>query len=221
MVTSAAPVLTEVSQILNESTTDTGTKRLGYFNRSVKKVLSMKKWGFEKRKRTLTLTAGVQTYDLTAQFSDFNTLKGIISVWVGGKKIDSIDYDEKADVSAPATQKFYLEPGNETLGFRKTIVGNETIEVWYYANHTNISTSAEVLTFDIPDEMVLAIAIYIKFLVHDGKRQRFDARNALLDFKEEIDNLRPMAATKKIKDRPRTVGNIFKYNRVRRVYVNH
>ena len=221
MITTAAPVLSEVSGMLNEATVDTSSKRIGYFNRAVRKVLSMKKWGFEKRKRTLTLAAATQTYDLAAQFSDYNPLKGIISVWLGGEKIDSIDHDTKADITTPASQAFYLDPDNQTLGFRKDIVGDEVIEVWYYAHHTYITTSAEALTFNIPDEMIMAIAIYLKHLVHDGKRQRFDARNALLDFKEEIDVLRPMAATKKIKDRPRTVGNIFHYNGVKRVYANH
>lgn len=181
----------------------------------------MKKWGFEKRTGTLTLTASVQTYDLAVQFSDYNPLKGVISVWLGGAKIDSIDYDEKADVSEPASQRFYLDPDNQTIGFRKDIVGDEVIEVVYYAIHTYVSTSAEALTFSIPDEIGIAIVLYMKYLVHEGKRQRYDSRNALLDFKDSIDELRPMAATKKIKDRPRTVGNIFRYNRVRRVYGTH
>lgn len=221
MITTAAPVLTELSGMLNESSADTSTKRIGYFNRSVRKVLSMKKWGFEKRTRQLTLTAGVQTYDLTAQFSDYNPLKGIISVWVNGAKIDSIDYDEKADVATPASQRCYLDPDNQTLGFRKEIAGDETILVLYYANHTYVTTNNEALTFDIPDDMVLAIALYMKHLVHEGKRQRYDSRNSLLDFKDEIDSLRPMAATKKMKDRPRTAPNIFRYNRIKRSYGTH
>lgn len=180
----------------------------------------MKKWGFEKKKGTLTLSAGVQTYSLVTQFSDYNPLKGIVSVWVNGQKIDSVDYDEKADVTSPATQKCYLEPDNETIGFRKEIDGTEVIEVLYYAFHTPVTASTEILAFDIPDEMILPIALYMKHLVHEGKRQRYDSRNALIDFKEEIDNLRPMAASKKMKDRPRVVSNIFRYNRVRRSYGN-
>lgn len=220
MITTPAAFLTETSNMLNESTVDNGTKRISYFNRSVRKVLSMKKWGFEKKKGTLTLSAGVQTYSLVTQFADYNPLKGIVSVWVNGQKIDSIDYDEKADVTSPATQKCYLEPDNETIGFRKEIDGTEVIEVLYYANHTAVTASTETLAFDIPDEMILPIALYMKHLVHEGKRQRYDSRNALLDFKEEIDNLRPMAASKKMKDRPRVVSNIFRYNRVRRSYGN-
>lgn len=221
MITTPAPVLSELSGMLNESTTDTSSKRLGYFNRSVRKVLSVKKWGFEKRTRTLTLVAEIQTYDLTAQFIDYNPIKGIISVWVNGAKIDSIDYDEKADVATPASQKFYLDPDNQTIGFRKTIAGDEEIKVIYYANHTYVTAQGETLTFDIPDDMILPIALYMKHLVHEGKRQRYDSRNALIDFKEEIDSLRPMAGSKKIKDRPRTVGNIFRYNRVKRSYGTH
>lgn len=220
MITTPAAFLTETSNMLNESTVDNGTKRISYFNRSVRKVLSMKKWGFEKKKGTLTLSAGVQTYSLTTLFSDYNPLKGIVSVWVNGQKIDSVDYDEKADITSPATQKCYLEPDNETIGFRKEIDGTEVIEVLYYANHTAVTASTETLAFDIPDEMILPIALYMKHLVHESKRQRYDSRNALIDFKEEIDNLRPMAASKKMKDRPRVVSNIFRYNRVRRSYGN-
>lgn len=221
MITTAAPFLSETSNMLNEPTVDVGAKRISYFNRSVRKTLSMKKWGFEKRTRNLTLSAGVQTYDLTTQFSDYNPLKGLISVWLNGEKIDSIDYDQKADSNVTATQKFYLDPDNQTIGFRSTISGSEMIQIVYYAHHTSISSSTEALVFNIPDEMILPIALYMKHLVHEGKRQRYDSRNALLDFKEEIDNLRPMAASKKIKDRPKTVPNIFAYNRIQRRYANH
>ncbi len=221
MITTAQPVLAETSQILNESSTDTSSKRIGYFNRSVKKVFGVGKWPWRKKKGTLDTDNEVQEYVLTTEFSDYDVQGGIISVWVGGIKILPIDYDRKADVDNPATQKFYLTPDNRSIGFIKTFDGTEDVEIWYFALHTYISSAGESLTVTLPDDISTAIALYMKFLVHDGKRQRYDARNALLDFKEEIDTLRPKIMSSKIKDAPKTVAKLFSYLKHKRVYATH
>ena len=191
MITTAQPILAETSNILNESSTDTSTKRLSYFNRSCKKVFGIARWPWRKRKGTLDTDPGIQEYDLKTEFTDYDVQAGIESVWVGGEKILPMNYDRKADVDTPATQKFYLTPDNRSIGFIKALDGTETVEIWYYAIHTYISASGESLVISIPDDISTAVAQYMKFLVHDGKRQRYDARNALLDFKEEIHTLRP------------------------------
>lgn len=221
MITTAQPILAETSQILNESTTDTSSKRIGYFNRSCKKVFSMYRWPWKKRKRTLTVEDGVQEYVLTTQFSDYDVNYGIDSVWVGGVKIGTINHDKKADIDNPDEQVFSLTPDKKSILFEKELDGTETVEIWYYAIHTYVSSANESLTVPIADDVSTAIALYMKHLVHEGKRQRYDSRNALLDFKEEIDTLRPVAASKKIKDAPRVMASPFAYLRHKRTYAPH
>lgn len=217
MITTPEPVLQETSNMLNESTTDTSAKRVSYFNRSVRKVISMRKWSWAKKKHDLAVSAGVQEYDLTSVISDYNIQWGIYEVWVGGKKIDPVNYDRRDNIAA-SDARFYLTPDNKKLGFTKTIDGTEDIDVWYYQVHVNAANHQASLNIPLPEDIQIAVALYIKHLVHEGKRQRYDSRNAILDFQQVIEELVLQDASNKAKDLPKTVPTVFTYARVRRIY---
>jgi len=56
------------------------------------------------------------------------------------------------------------------------------------------------------------------YKVHTAKRQRYDARNSLADFKEKIDGLRPQEASNKALNAPKTVPTVMQYYGIRRNY---
>jgi len=66
--------------------------------------------------------------------------------------------------------------------------------------------------------MLGAICLLMKAMVHGAKRQRYDERNALVDYKEEIEELVLQDASNKIKDLPQNVPTIFTYNKFNRTY---
>ena len=218
MITTLLPILDVVSRKLNESATDTTTKRIGYSNDAIRHILSLYKWGWSKKKLDLTVVNGTQEYVLTTEATDYSPVRGIYEVYVGGDKIDPVPYNNKDSVSSSTSQYFYLKPDDVTIGFTLDLDGTEDIDIWYYPVWTDAADSTSTLSISIPESMVELIAFYIKYLVHDGRRQRFDARNALLDFKQALDTIIPQQASGKVKDQPRRVYNFFSYLGFKRTY---
>lgn len=218
MITTPESCLAAVSRRLKETVTDTSSLRVGYFNDSGKHILSLYKWGWSRRKHDLDVDDGVQTYDLTSEISDYSPERGIWEVYVGGEKIDPVNYDRRDSAVGGTQQKFYLDPTDKTIGFTKDLDGTEDIDIWYYASWTDASLYNSTLTLPLPENILILFALYMKHLVHDGKRQRYDARNALLDFQEVLQNIIAQQGSSKIKDLPRHVPKLYAYTGFKRVY---
>lgn len=218
MLTTILPILQAVSRKLKESSTDTSTIRIGYTNDAIRYILAPYKWGWSIKKLDLTVSAGVQEYVLTTKAPDYSVIRGIFEVYAGGNKIDPVPYNNRNSVSSSTKQYFYLKPDDTTIGFTLAISGTEDIDIWYYAEWTDVADPATTISISIPESTVELIALYTKYLVHDGKRQRFDARNTLLDFKQALDTLIPQQGSAKIKDLPRRIYNFFSYLGFKRTY---
>ena len=220
MVSTMLPLLQTLYRLLKETTTDTSTLRIGYGNDAIRHILSLYKWSWSAKKHDLTVVADDQEYVLSTEITDYSIDRGIKEVYVAGVKISPIDFSRKGDItiSPTNTQVFYLTPDYRTIGFLKTIDGTEDIDIWAYREHTDVSDTTTSFAITLPDNMRNPVAIYMKSLVHSGKRQRNDATNALLEFKQAIDEARATEASAKIKDAPRTVGNVFTYNNFKRTY---
>lgn len=224
MVLTALPLLQKVSYLLKETTTDTSVSRISSLDQAIRAVLGEHKWRFKLKLGNLILVASTQTYDLTSASvladGDYDLETGIFEVWdnttAGSEgKIDPVHYDRKEETDV---QKIYLTPDNKTLGFTKGIVGTENYDVWYYAQHKDLASSTATLNVPIPEAFIQAIALYCAKLVHDGKRQRYDSRNKMLEYQEEISKLRLKASGNKIKDLPKTIPTVFQYTGFRRSY---
>lgn len=215
MITTIAPICTETSHLLNEGSADTSAKRISYCNRAIRRVLRVRKWNWAKKKHTLDVDAAVQEYDLTTEISDYNPMWGIFEVYIGGEKMNPIDYTQRANTTS---NNFYLKPDGVTIGFTNTLDGSEVIDIWYSAGWVNVTASDTAFNISIPEDLLGGICLLIKAMVHGGKRQRYDERNALIDYKEEIGELVLQDASNKIKDLPQNVPTILTYNRIHRSY---
>lgn len=215
MITTLSPILIETSYILNEGTTDTTAKRISFGNRAIRRVLQVRKWSWGKKDHTLTVIEGTQEYNLVDEISNYNPMWGVYEVYVGGEKIDPVEYSRRNDSSG---NHFYIVPDTQTIGFTMDIDGTEDIVIWYYASWNNVSTTSENFDLTIPEQMLDAICLLIKSYVHDAKRQRYDARNALTDYKESIEELVLQDASNKAHDLPQVIPNVMEYHRARRTY---
>lgn len=204
MITTAEPVLEKVSSELNEQTDDFSEKRIRYFNTSVKHILSLYKWAWSRKKTTITLTSSTE-YDLTTLISDYNVSWGLHSVEdANGKTIGSIDFSERKEFSSAYMT---LTPDNKKLVLTTGFSAGTVLTIWYYAEHQDVAAHTSTLNISIPYSVEEALLLYIQYKVHKGKRQRYDWRNALLDFKEQIDQLRLQEASNKARNKPRIVPN--------------
>ena len=215
MLTTPEEFFIETSQLLNEGTTDTSAKMVGYFNRAIRRIRKVRAWEWDKRKHDLILSDGVQEYDLTSAITDYNPLWGIIEVYIGGEKAASCLYEKKDEVSGVA---FYLTPDCKTIGFTADIDGTEDIDIWYRPRHIKVTAHNSTLTVALPDDLIDTVALLMKAFKHNGKRQRADYRNTMIDYKEEIEELIMQDAAPKIKDAPQTVTPVLGYYRVKRKY---
>lgn len=191
MLTTALPFLQSVSYELGETTTNTEAVRLNYFNRSVEEFFAKHPFKFRIKKYTLTLD-GSGEYDLTSKISDYDTSHGIYLVENGdGKIFEPIDYSERKYFDNPDVHnfsyKYYLTPNRKDIGFPVNTSG-EVCYIHYYAVHTNVSDASTSLNVSIPEYCLRPITTLILYRIYQRKRQRYDARNMLLDFKEQLED---------------------------------
>lgn len=215
MITTIEPVLQKISNKLNEGSTDTTAKRISAAVDGVRQLLTEAKFNWAKKTYTLTTTNGVQEYNLETLISDYNQLWGLDSVWVGGKKFTPLHSDQKSQVASSAV---YLSEDVKTLGFFDTIDGSESVEVVYFATFMTPTNSTETLNISIPEDALEAISLAAKAVIHDGKRQRFDARNALIDYQAAKEKVVMMNASNKMRDLPKRVTPLMGYVRFQRKY---
>lgn len=215
MLTTPNDFLVELSQMLNEKTTDTSSQRIGYFNRAMRRIKSVRKWSWNKKPHTLTVVADTQEYDLTDEISDYTPSWGVYEIYINGDKADPINYNLK---NIAQGTHWYLKPDTKTIGFTNALDGTEEIIIWYYPQHTKATASNSTLSPELPESILGPACLLMKSFVHGGKRQRNDERNALLDYKEEIDEAVLQDASNKAKDLPQTIPTPLTYMRVKRTY---
>lgn len=217
MITTPQKVLDAVSRRLNEAETDTSAKRLGIFNDAMHHILSMYKWEWARKLHSLAVTAGDEDYILTSVITDYDPTWGVYSVEVAGQ-VFPVEYDDR---SFFLSQHFTLEPDMKTMVFTKAFDANTTVPVWYYARHIDVDDPADVLNIPIPEAALTAVVLYMKHLIHDGKRQRNDARNAIIDFQEVIEDLALKNASSKARNQPRVRRNPLQFAGFQRKYASH
>lgn len=219
MITTLNPFLVEGSNALKEQSTDTSAQRISYGNTALRALLSEYKFAWSRKTHDLALSNGVSTYDLSSVISDFNPSWGLYEVQLGGETVDPIDYDARNGTFNVI--KWYFHPDNKSMTIKKEIDGTENIDIIYYAQHMDVEAEDTALNISYPESVQEAVGKYIKYLVHDGRRQRNDARNTMLDYRAKIDALRPMEASNKARLRGKTFPNVMQYARVKRSYARH
>lgn len=190
MLTTAQPFLQAVSNELGESSINTDSVRIGYFNRSVEEFFSKHPFKFRIKKYDLNST-GAGEYDLISLISDYDVSHGVYMVEnSNGKVFEPIDYSERKYFDNPDvesfTYKYYLTPNRKSVGFPVDTSGSVYV-IHYYAIHTNVSDPSTTLTVSIPEYCLRPITTLMLYRVYQRKRQRYDARNMLLDFKEQLE----------------------------------
>jgi hypothetical protein len=215
MITTIEPVLQKISFKLNEGSTDTTAKRISAATDGVRQLLTEAKFNWAKKTYTLTTQSGIQEYNLETLISDYNQLWGLDSVWVGGKKFTPLSADQKSQVASSAV---YLSEDAKSLGFFDNIDGTESVEIVYFATFETPANSTATLNISIPEDALEAIALAAKAVIHDGKRQRFDARNALIDYQAAKEKVVMQNASNKMRDLPKRVTPLMAYNRFQRQY---
>lgn len=183
MITTAQPILKQVSYELGESTPDYSASRINHFNTAYQYYLSLSKWSFKIKEYELT-TTGDKEYNLTTLVPDFSQADGIYEVRTSGdgKLIKPIEYEDK-----DLEDGYYLTPDGKSIGFTSVSSGDK-YKIKYYAVLTPVSLETETLNIPIPEVHSQPISTYIQFLVFKRKRQRNDARNAILDFKDQLED---------------------------------
>lgn len=203
LITTAEPVLKRASARLNEKNVVTDANRMSYFNQAADHVIGYSKWDWAKKEVTLTLTLNQTTVDLEDEIADYNSMWGLSD--------DASDYDD--------TVKVKLSEDNKTLNILQDVAAGTQLKLWYYQSHTDVTSSTTTLSVPFPKEMMTALVLYIKHLVHDGKRQRNDARNAILDYQEVMEELVVQGASKKSSSKPKQIPHPL--SGFRRTYANH
>ena len=185
MIQTARPILQQVSYELGEETTDASSARLSYFNKAVHFYFSKHPWKFRIKSYDLTLTTSKE-YDLTSLISDYDTTFGLYLVEdENGKQIEPIDFFDKNKTLTDVY--YYLTPNKKSIGFT-SVEADKIYKIYYYAVHINVSDADATLNIPIPEAHSKPIQTLILFHVYNRKRQRNDARNAMLDFKEELED---------------------------------
>jgi len=217
MITTPERVLDALSRRLNESTTDTSAIRVGIFNDALHHILSQYKMEWARKLSNLSVTVGTQEYDLTSEISDYDPTWGIYSVEVGGQ-VFPVEYEDRTFF---VSQHFTLEPNKKKIIFTKDFEEDTTVPIWYYARHTDVSTYQTTLSISLPESILNPLVLYMKHLVHDGKRQRNDARNAILDFAEVMEQVALQNASSKAKNQTTVRRNPLQFAGFKRTYANH
>lgn len=186
MITTPEIILRDVSYQMGEEVFDTSSVRISYFNRAYQYYLSLNKWSFKIKDYSLTTTTNTE-YDLTSLISDYSQSDGLYEVRnSGGELVEFINYVDKDLPSSTNKNHYYITPDGKKIGFTSHTAG-DVYNLKYYAVLTPVSSYNETLNIPIPEHHAQPITTYIMFLIHNRKRQRNDARNCILDFKEQLE----------------------------------
>jgi len=220
MITTIDPLLISASNRLNESSEDYTPQRIDFCNTAIAEVLGQYAWNCRRKSFTLVTTPGVQTYDFTSSSvlpnDDYDPEFGFYEIWNGEQRLDPILYDNMDNFSE--SDCFAISPDNTSLVFTLSQTSSNTYTVWYYARHKDVGAKTTVLNLSIPDNLKKPIVTYIKYLVHDAKRQRNDARNALLDFEEQIGDVKLAQGKAKAKGLKQNIPTPIAYSKFKRKY---
>lgn len=218
MITTPQKVLDACSRSLNEGTTDVTAKRIGIFNDAMHHVLAQYKWEWARKYHALNADDGETTFVLSTEITDYDITWGIHQVDFTDRMFP-VFYEDRATFHS---ERFTLTPDKKQIIFTKAFTGNgNTVGIWYYAEHTDVTAAGTTLSVPIPEAYLNLVAKYMKYLVHDGKRQRNDARNAILDFQEILEQSTMKNASQKAKDLPMVMRSPLAYAGFRRTYASH
>lgn len=216
MITTLQAIANKVSyDHLKESSVVTNTQRISALVSGVRMLLDEAKFPWARKEYTLVLSAGIQEYNLTTLLSDYDIDWGLYMVTRDGAELSPCDYALKSSTS---NNRYYLSPDNKTIGFTKEILGTEEVIVWYYQTLTIPASVSATLNLSIPESALEAIACASTYYVHLGKRQRYDATNALKDYQVAKEKIVQKKASNKARNFPKTVPNIMAYHKVQRTY---
>lgn len=220
MITTIAPIITETSGILNELTEQSESKRLTLVNRAIRATILKFKFKFRIKSVNLSVVSASQEFDLTSSSviasEDYDETSGIYEVYLEGSTtpLAPVDYADRGLV----VSGYYLTPDRKTLGFTSEVEYPSTVKVYYLASHKNVAATTDTLNVKLPDAALEPICTYVGYLVHKGKRQRNDARNAILEFQEQVEELRMKDASGGQKYLTKQIKSPFGYTGFRRVY---
>lgn len=220
MMTTIATLLAEVSVLLGETTTDVSTARVTMANRAFRHVFQQYSWSFRRKSITITTTAGVQDYDLTnisnVPDGDYDPEFGLYQIWNGTTKLDPVLYEKRSDYTS--IDSFTISPDNKTLSFTSTQTSPTAYTIWYYSRHIDSASSTTTMKTSVPESFLLPLGTYVRHLIHERKRQRNDARNMILDFQEQIADLKMSQGKSKAVGLKRNIPTPIQYARLRRRY---
>lgn len=183
MYSTALPFLQNVSNELGEASTILTAERIGFFNSSVEQFYSDYLFRFRVKIYSLALD-GSSEYNLSTLISDYDSGDGVyLIVDENEVPIDPIDIKDKGTTFNKV--KYYIFPNKSIIGFTSDD-GNKTYKIYYYARHIYVSTESETLNVSIPQYAKRPIVSLILSRVYRRKRQRYDERNILLNYKEEL-----------------------------------
>lgn len=217
MITTAKPILDEVSLVLlKEPTSDYSTARLTAFKSALDKFLTEYKWKWSILTQDFTLTSPTKSYDMSA-LPTYNPSWGMDEIWVGEVLVLPIDYTERFDTFSDL--RYYMSRDNMTLYFTET--PDDEVNAGYYGGQSVVPSSESTsLDIKISPSAQHALALLTQHFVHLGKRQRLDARNALLDYQQEVNNLRPQEGSKKGRHAHKKFQNVMTATSFRRTYTS-
>lgn len=208
------PILRSVSNKLKETSTIITADRIESAVSGIRMVLNECKFPWSRKKYTLDVSSKAKEYDLTSLITDLDMTWGLHMIEMGGLEMLPCDYQDRALNS----NKYYLLPDEKSIGFTDELAGNEVIDIWYYANLTKPAAYTTTLNLAIPDAITDLCALATKYIIHEGKRQRNDARNALIDYQAEKEKVVMKKAANKAHNLPKRVPNVFQYYGFNRTY---
>lgn len=141
--------LSDLSRELNESTSDTGTRRIEHYNDAIQWFFSLRKWPFAIKQNTSLTTTTAQTYDISS-ITDMRQPGGIKEIYFGdnGEQILPIEWEERNDERFNGKNVFYLSPDGAEITFKMEVTSGQTINIWYY--HIPERTTNLEDTFPVP-----------------------------------------------------------------------
>ena len=208
--------LADLSRELGESSTDTSTKRINYYNDAVQRFFNERKWPFALISDiSQTSVSGTQTYKVP---SDCRKPGGIKYIQYDDAEYKPVPYHERDNDKYDGGNWFYYSPDFSTFTFLKDITDDgKTITIWYYAvpeRQTDTSTGEFTL---LPDRYRQAVAFLAAAFVLWGRHMNTDANNKYSLYVQQIKDI-TLQQSERPNNLPRTFGHYLKHVNWRRKY---